>query len=534
MANNDNSSKLDEAQEKPKTQKEEYFTSMKNYTLDTLISGVKLLVWVIISLIIIYSCKLAQSNVLPTDANCFPYTEEVHTPDPIETNIFTNLPFSDTRKSMKLSFNVEGSESVNSFMKYFRDKKEDVKTSWFTNYIVSVFESVFIQNYSYYNFMLSFLNVIPEFLLVIFGPYLGLFILLIGVFLNGFFFFWYWISNLSWFFKKNNSVSTNLDGSIDYGDEPDWVGLSWKKYIDGKTQKEQSDWVRCVMGSILVLIPIGIILFLSISSAIFGVAFFINLFCIITFFTYSIKLEKKDASFTDLFKYFFRYNKLIIMSMFAYYVVLNAYTQLGATSAFFAALTIFLIYYLKIIEMFVPVGGEDARTSPLVSDKQAKKVPCEKKDKSKKVAKGTGPVTPVTSEPKKTMFGNLFGSKKVEAPGETTTEPKKSFFGSFLGSKKVEAPGETTTEPKKSFFGSFLGSKKVAPATGTTSVAPGETSVAPGETPNPLASPVSASPASPPITQSGGIKVNKKIKQVGDNLINELKKFNNKYAQFLL
>jgi hypothetical protein len=43
-----------------------------------------------------------------------------------------------------------------------------------------------------------------------------------------------------------------------------------------------------------------------------------------------------------------------------------------------------------------------------------------------------------------------------------------------------------------------------------------------------------APPIQPPMLQSGGIKVNKKIKQIGGNLINELKKFNKKYAQFLL
>jgi hypothetical protein len=508
----DNISKLDEAQKKPATKKEEYLTSLKNYVVDTLISGAKILVWVILSLIMIYACKLAQSNILPTDINCYPYTKEVHNPTPIQTNIFTNLPFSNPRKSMKMSFDVDGSDFVNGILKSLRDAKEDVKTGIFGNYFYSIMESVLKSNYSYYNFILSFLNALPEFLIVIIGPYIGYYLLIIGSFLTAFNIFWYWISNLGWFFKKNNSIKTNPDGTITYEPGPvKWVNLSWKKYKNPETDKEQSDWILCILMFIIAMIFIGLI-----SSAfvlLIPIGAFINLFCIISFFTYSMKLENKDASFTDLFKYFFRYNKLIIMTMFAYYVVLNAYTQLGATSAGFAVLTIFLIYYLKIIEMFVPVGGEDARTSPLASDKQAKKVPCEKPKTPTNVSASTkGAGTPVTSEPKKSFFGSLLGSKNVSAQGPA--EPKKSMFGSLFGSKKVAAPvAPVVATPEASVA--------VAPA-----VAPVEpvalAPVATGETP----------PVAPP--QSGGIKVNKKIKQVGDNLINELKKFNNKYAQFLL
>jgi hypothetical protein len=197
-----------------------------------------------------------------------------------------------------------------------------------------------------------------------------------------------------------------------------------------------------------------------------------------------MKLENKDASFTDLFKYFFRYNKLIIMAVFSYYVIFNASTHLGTTQAVFAALTIFLIYYLKIIEMFVPVGGEDSRTTPLASDKQAKKVPCEKgkpQTEGSASTKGAGPSL-------------AQGPNPVQGPNP--------------------APGPTTSTQETR------------------------------ETSNIPSPPVSVSPASPPILppeavppqmpQSGGIKVNKKIKQVGGNLINELKKFNKKYAQFLL
>ena len=122
--------KLDEVQEETETKREEYFTNLKNFISSTFSSGLRLIFGFIISLFLIYACKISQANVLPSDINCFPYTKEVNNPTPIQTNIFTNSPFSKPRKSMKMSFDVEGSEYVNSLLKSFRDYKEDNTSSF--------------------------------------------------------------------------------------------------------------------------------------------------------------------------------------------------------------------------------------------------------------------------------------------------------------------------------------------------------------------------------------------------------------------
>jgi len=464
----DNSSKLDQAQKKPATKKEEYFTSMKNYVVDTLISGLKILIWFIIALIIIYTCKVVQANVLPTDVNCYPYTKEVHNPTPIQTNIFTNLPFSNPRKSMKMSFEPENT-SINDLIKSYIDYEENPESTPLGNYFNSLQKSLLSKNYSYYNFVLSALNTLPEFLLVIIGPFIGFFILMIGIILNTFYFTWYWFSNLSWLFKKNANIEIKEDGSIDYGNKPPkWVNYQWNVKETGQKDINKSEWGSIVFAYIK---SFGfVMLFSMIFPFLWMYPLYLNISCIISFFGYSMKLENKDASFTDLFKYFFRYNKLIIMAVFSYYVIFNASTHLGTTQAVFAALTIFLIYYLKIIEMFVPVGGEDSRTTPLASDKQAKKVPCEKGKPQTEGSASTKGAGPMPSGPS-------------VAPGPNP------------------APGPTTSTQETR------------------------------ETSN-IPSPPEAVP--PQMPQSGGIKVNKKIKQVGGNLINELKKFNKKYAQFLL
>jgi len=443
MSDTNNSSKIDEAQKKPPTKREEYFTNLKNYVLATFWSGINLLLWFVFSLIIIYACKLSQANVLPTDINCFPYTRENHKPEDIQTNIFTNLPFSSPRKSMKLSF-YPGNSLIDETLKFFRDYKEDVKSSFLGNYFYTILESLFMKNYSYYNYMLSFLNALPEFLLVIFGPFLGLIIFIIGVLLNIFYFSWYWFSNLGWMWKKNGNIKISPDGTTEYSDPPvKWVDVRWNVLKDGQPDPEKSEWFACVLGFALIVLFINIFMILFAAQGVLIFSTIFSIFSIITFFMYSMKLDGKDASFTDLFPYFFRYNKLIIMTIFAIYIVTNAYTYLGSVSAVFALFTMFLIYYLKIIEMFVPINEEeDTRTSPLVSNKQATKEACEIPKTSKSNAVGGNlngatiirPVTQPIAQPVTQSGGSLY-EKYNQLGGEKLIRKLKDFnkkYAQFL------------------------------------------------------------------------------------------------------
>jgi len=535
-----NTSDLDEAQKDEPTQREEYLTNVKNFISSTFSSGFRLIFWFIISLFVIYACKLSQANVLPTDINCFPYSYEKHFPKEIQTNIFTNSSFSKPRKSMKMSFDVEGSDFVNGMLKFFRDYKVDNDSSFLGNFFYSIIESMFMKNYSYYSYILTFVDVLPEFLLVFFGPYLGLLVLVIGILLNAIYFVWYWFSNLGWMWKKNGSIFINERGEVKYTGPPRWIDVRWtpvEKTADGKTDWSKSEWGKVLIGLVLIIIFAQLFFALAAAGGVLIVPIIFNVFVLYTFLTYNMKLGETDAAFTDLFEYFFRYNKLLIMSAFTIYVVVNANTYLGPTSAGFAILTMFLIYYLRIIEMFAPVGVEDERTSPLASTRQAKKEACEKPIPKYDDAPEYVP-TPAASEPssstseetapKDKKSFSLFGSKdKTEGEGKPPIEytpagappppdapAKKGFFSFGSKDKTPEAPVGAGAEAG-AVAPLVEGAEAVAPLVeGAEAVAPlveGAEAVAP--------------------TQGGGYK----YKQIGgENLIRELKKFNKKYASLLV
>ena len=81
--------------------------------------------------LVLYACKLAQSNILPTDIHCFPYTETKPDIQPIQTNIFTT--FTEPQLSMKMSFPYDEFNSSNKILDMFREYKNKSSSNFLAN-----------------------------------------------------------------------------------------------------------------------------------------------------------------------------------------------------------------------------------------------------------------------------------------------------------------------------------------------------------------------------------------------------------------
>ena len=574
---------LDKAKRKPETTRQVYFENLKKFIYGTIGSGIKVLIWFILSLIVIYICKLAQSNILPTDINCYPYTNNKdNEPEKIDTFIFTNLFFRKPRKGMILEFPDTDNSFIDGFIKRLGEYTQNPKSSFLGNFLVAIFKPLFANTFSYYNTMFSFLNQIPEFLLVIFGPILGAFILIIGVFYNLFCFCYYWVGNLEWMWKKNANIVIDKDGNIKNKGPPNWQDVHWKSPDPDDPNK--SEWIACILGFFLIGLFIVILIILLTSQFLLLFSVIFSFICIITCLTYRVQLSSKPSSVSDMFTYFFKYNKLIIMTIFSLYVVSNAYTYLGSTSAGFSVLTLILIYYFKIIEMFVPIKtDEDERIEVDVNSSQAKRTPCEPPEES-----GTGVVleegekgsdrlrlrSSSKDEIKKdwgikstltkdrgitTGIKNLFGKKKeggeaegsgivpvpeegAQVPGAQVQEPAQ-VPGAQVPGAQVQEPAQEPVQvpegapvnvPQQGMLGRLFGNKKTQPPPPQVS---GE--VAPVTEPKKSSFmsnmkipsfPFSAKIA-PEVTKGG--KRRKPLELDSNNLVRELKKFNKKYAQLL-
>ena len=68
-----------------------YVSNIGSFLLTVFIIFLIIVVYYASSGLVLYACKLAQSNILPTDIHCFPYTETKPDIQPIQTNIFTTF-----------------------------------------------------------------------------------------------------------------------------------------------------------------------------------------------------------------------------------------------------------------------------------------------------------------------------------------------------------------------------------------------------------------------------------------------------------
>lgn len=298
--------------------------------------------------LLLYACKLGQSNILPTNVHCYPYEETKPHIEPIKINIFST--FTDPALSMKINFPYNEYNSSNKILDMFREYKNEPNSNFLANYFISIMESVIQFNYSAFNTILNMLNSLPEVLLILFGP------IIIGVISTFIFMFdnlyiiYLWFANMGWFFKTNtNDTRTG---------NPNWeeVGLfSPFNYFCG----------ICLVILFIILFFFCFPLFTVISS----LAMF---WCMFTNITYKAELNGKLITSIEIIQDVFKYYKTLIMGVFSFLVMVSAFTKLGTIPGIFSIIVLVLIHFgIIAIDIFKPINQENL--SSLTSFIQAKK-----------------------------------------------------------------------------------------------------------------------------------------------------------------
>ena len=87
---------------KESSNESDYISNIGGFILTVVVLFIIIGIYYGYSSLILYACKLGQSNILPTDIHCFPYEETKPNIQPIKTNIFPT--FGEPPLSMKMSF----------------------------------------------------------------------------------------------------------------------------------------------------------------------------------------------------------------------------------------------------------------------------------------------------------------------------------------------------------------------------------------------------------------------------------------------
>jgi len=355
MTESSDTSAIDEKKEESEPKEDNYITGVITFFTSSLATFLFILIYFALCGIILYSCKIAQSNILPTSINCFPYTSQKPSIEPIDINIFTTL-FTDPQVSMKLKIPYDKyNNSSNVILEFLKKYKEKPNSNFLINYFISILESLLWFNYSSINIIYNTMNGWPEIFLIIFGPFLMIFVFIILNFFGFFYNIYLWFSKMSWFFKSNKN-NTN-EG------KPKWEDITL-----GFTFSELFNYSMAI-----ILIITFIILFFIIGFPLLSILNIITI--ILVFFSilsYKGELNGNTVSIFGIIQELYKYYKITIMSLMTFNVVMLAFANLGSIAGLALLITICLIYYgvLK-IDLFNPV--EDEKFSKVVSFKQAKK-----------------------------------------------------------------------------------------------------------------------------------------------------------------
>ena len=299
--------------------------------------------------LVLYGCKIGQANILPTNENCYPYTNLKPDIENIPINIFTT--FTEPKMSMKINFPYNKFNSSNIILDMFRNYKEEPKSNFLANYFISIIESLIKFNYSSFNFILNIMNGLPEVVIVLIGPILISIATSLIFLFDNFYLIYLWFANMGWFFKHNSNTDLNH--------KPVWNDVTVVDMVD--------------YGSAIGLVFLFLILFWFVFISLPVLPFITMCLTIFTGVNYMGVINGKSANSLTIIKDIFKYYKVTIMSVFSFFVIISAFANLGTIPGIFSILILGLIYGGIISIDLFKASSEEGLTK-LASYEQAKKV----------------------------------------------------------------------------------------------------------------------------------------------------------------
>ena len=367
MSESSDTPAIDEKKEEStSSNKGDYISNIGGFLTSVAVIFVAITVYYTGSGLILYACKLAQSNILPTDEHCSPYTDLKPDIDPIVTNIFTtegDKPSS--LKSMKLKFPYDEYNSKNYILDMFREYKKEPRSNFLANYLISVIEKIMCFNYWAFNTILNMLNGLPEILVVIFGPVIFAFISTLILIGDNLFLIYLLFAQMGWFFKTN----TNDSGT----GNPKWEEVTFVSPFS---------YLASIWLVISFSILFCVLFFFPLTNVVVSsLVLLLMLWCLFSCFSYKAEMGGKTISALQIIRDVFKYYKSTIMGIFSFSVIVSTFSYLGNIPGIFSILVLGLIYFGIIsIDLFNPPSKENFSTA--VSFNQADK-PCKYKEPDK-------------------------------------------------------------------------------------------------------------------------------------------------------
>ena len=302
----------------------------------------------------LYICKIAQSNILPTNADCFPFSDKKPNVEPINTNIFKTYEDPNIPKSIKLSFSYDENSDFE-LIKTLREYKNSYDSNNIINYFISIIESLIYFDFKLINTTFNSLNGIPEGLIVLFGPFILGIISSILLLCNCIYGLFLWFYNMFWLFKKNTNTEK--------GEKPVWEDVTLTQPFGYGM-------------AIFLVITLSIIL-LFFAPFFIGIDSLISSFCTLIMFSYMGKMSDKSAGYLSVLGEAAKAYKISIMVIFSIFVVSSAFTYLGIMNGIVFLIGVLCIYF-GVLKMDLFKQSIETNLTPFTVTKeiQAKRTVC--------------------------------------------------------------------------------------------------------------------------------------------------------------
>lgn len=321
--------------------------------------GLKIIAVLIQSFLGVYAlwmCKVAQTNILPSDFRGAPYTDLPPIIDPIITQVnFFKLNGDDYSTKLFFQYLYMPDESANnskqinsqfSILNKLREINESPTISGTTMYFIYLFENLFCLNFSMINIFFSFFNSFYEWVLVLFGSYLILFTFVVNILISNIVFIYIFFAGIfAWIWKLNKPtvVSENGEQLLKPNFIQNWVYITLFSM--------PLTWVATFIETVFLLNCFLPFLILG-NMFVFPI---ITIYVILSIFFIVARISEgnktgENYSFLTLYVNKMRYMITPIFIIMSIYVIIAAKTYLGNTEfkAAIVAVIIVLIVLMNI------------------------------------------------------------------------------------------------------------------------------------------------------------------------------------------
>lgn len=313
-------------------------------------------IMIVIGTTMVYSAKVAQANILPTDINCFPYTNL--TPQIEKVDIDINIvKTKDGVFSTKLEFDQAKNTKIieEGFLGFLKRMTENKDSSHFYLYVSSLFQSVISNNMFintvYYNVLNSTFS---ESVILFLFPYLVIFWFIFTFIVNFFYIIYSWFKNLHLFYSKKTVVN---DKTVWQPGESMWSFSNVFK----------SMFMFFVAFIVFISFGIGLVIpFMTFTTAVYSII-------MPMFMEANVKDKGKPYTFKNALLDVFKYKISIIMYVITYYMITDAYSNFGSTATGISFIAfIILLFSTSIYKSYKP-AAKDTATFGWGNYKQANK-----------------------------------------------------------------------------------------------------------------------------------------------------------------